>query len=75
MAKIVEETLRLLIESARDELRMRRKVYPRLVTDGRMTENQATEKTAAMSMLVSFLEGLLQDGQAEVEITQTRMRL
>ena len=46
------------IDAARRELRMRRRVYPRLVTDGRMTQKKADHEIAAMEAIVATLESL-----------------
>lgn len=40
------------------ELRMRRRVYPRLVADGRMAEADATRETWEMQAVLDTLRGL-----------------
>lgn len=46
------------IQAVRTELRMRDRVYPRLVTDGKMTHLEADERRGAMLAVLGTLEGL-----------------
>lgn len=47
-----------MLESARRELRMREKAYPRWVSAGKMTARQAARETALQGAIVDVLERL-----------------
>jgi len=46
------------IEAVEREVAMRRRVYPRRVADGRMTQRQADTETAAMEAVLATLRGV-----------------
>ena len=48
-----------LITCAKSELQMRRRVYPRLVTQGRMEEGEAQHEIALLRAIVANLEAQL----------------
>jgi hypothetical protein len=52
-----EPTLEEMIECARREVRMRRRVYPRWVADGRMTQAAADREIASMEAIADRLCG------------------
>lgn len=54
-------TLRELIDEARREASMRRKVYPRQIIAGRMTQGQAERNIAMMEAIVRRLTDLARD--------------
>jgi hypothetical protein len=47
-----------LVECARREVTQRRRVYPRLVENGRMTQEKADRETAMMVAIAELLEQL-----------------
>lgn len=46
------------VAAAERELRMRERVYPRRVADGKMTNKLAVHETAAMAAIVETLKGV-----------------
>lgn len=52
-------TLRDQLDAARRELALRRSVYPRWVSAGKMTKDKADHETAAMAAIVDTLQKCL----------------
>ncbi len=52
-------TLRAQLDAAKREVRLRDRVYPRLVETGKMTRTKARDEADAMRAIVSTLEALL----------------
>lgn len=52
-------TLEQQIACVRRELKMREKVYPRWVLEGRMTQEKATRETLSMHAVLATLEALI----------------
>ncbi len=55
------------IAEVRREARMRRSVYPRWVTDGRITQQQADHRLGVMEAVFETLERLRADARQRVE--------
>ena len=59
-------TLERQIACVRRELTMRRKVYPKWIAGGRMTQEQAQEQISTMEAVQATLEQLLAQRKAQV---------
>lgn len=53
------------LAAVRDEISKRRRVYPRWVADGRMSQDQADRRLEEMAAVRTTLEGLLAEQKAK----------
>jgi hypothetical protein len=63
---MAEITIERQIAAARDEVNKRRHVYPRWVADGRMTQEEADNRIAAMQAVQATLERVRDEERAKV---------
>lgn len=68
MSQVTAAPLSVIVQlrCAKREVRLRKRVYPRLVAEGKMTPRQARVELAAMHAIVQTLEQLLAAQQLDL---------
>lgn len=65
-----EVTIDDMIKCAERELKLRRRVYPRLIADGKLSQDFADHQTIAMEAIVALLKKRKEVGEVAVRLAR-----